>query len=99
MRKLFLQLVITCTMADALQTLRPGAEWALTGSTYSGLTWIDAAQVKPTSAEVVSAIQDCRTAAAARVAAKTQARIDVKDTNLTQAQRMQALLILLDYDQ
>lgn len=36
----------------ALQTLRPGAQWALRGDEYSGLEWIDQVQSCPTEQEV-----------------------------------------------
>ena len=44
------------TIADALQSLKPGAEWALTGDVYSGLEWLDSSQTKPTETEVNSKI-------------------------------------------
>jgi hypothetical protein len=33
-------------------TLTPGAEWALTGDTYDGLTWLDETQKQPTKKAV-----------------------------------------------
>ena len=35
--------------ADALQSLKPGAEWALRGDT---LEWLDGSQTEPTTAEI-----------------------------------------------
>jgi hypothetical protein len=40
------------TIPDALQALRPGAEWVLRGAEYSGLEWLDTVQTKPTEQEV-----------------------------------------------
>jgi hypothetical protein len=40
------------TIIDALQSLRPGAEWSLHGDNYAGLEWFDKSQSKPTEAEV-----------------------------------------------
>ena len=37
--------------ADALQALKPGAEWVLRGTEYSGLEWMDSGQ-QPTEQEV-----------------------------------------------
>ena len=37
------------TKADALQSLRPGAEWVLRGD---DLEWLDAQQARPTDAEI-----------------------------------------------
>ena len=39
-------------IAEALNSLIPNAEWALDGETYSGLTWLDSNQTKPTESEV-----------------------------------------------
>lgn len=36
---------------EALQDLRPGAEWTLYGNTYEGLIWLDKIQPKPTKLE------------------------------------------------
>lgn len=36
---------------EALMELKPGAEWKLSGSEYSGLEWLDKVQTKPTKAE------------------------------------------------
>ena len=43
-------------LADALQSLKPGAEWVLRGSNYSGLEWLDSSQTKPTETEVTNKI-------------------------------------------
>ena len=39
----------------ALQTLKPGAEWVLRGTEYSGLEWMDSGQ-QPTEQEVKAKI-------------------------------------------
>ena len=39
-------------VSHALQALKPGAEWTLIGSAYSGLEWLDSGQTKPTETEV-----------------------------------------------
>lgn len=46
------------TLTDALQEMRPNAEWTMTGDTYAGLNWIDAVQTKPTEAEINTYITD-----------------------------------------
>ncbi len=43
-------------VADALQKIRPGAEWTLSGEAYEGLTWVDPRTTKPTKSEVAAAI-------------------------------------------
>ena len=40
------------TIIEALQALRPKAEWNLIGFDYSGLEWLDKTQTKPTEQEV-----------------------------------------------
>ena len=39
-------------ISDALQILRPGAEWNISGNLYSKLEWLDKTQTKPTEEEV-----------------------------------------------
>ena len=39
-------------VTDALKSLKPGAEWNCIGETYSGITWLDSRQTKPTESEV-----------------------------------------------
>ncbi len=41
----------------ALQSLRPGAQWALSGDSYDGLTWLDDTASKPSEEEVSAEIQ------------------------------------------
>ena len=40
------------TIVEALQSLRPNANWSLIGNTYDGLDWIDESQTKPTEEEI-----------------------------------------------
>ena len=51
----------------ALQALKPGAEWTLRGSDYSGLEWLDSSQTKPTETEVNSKISELDNAEAMRL--------------------------------
>lgn len=37
---------------DAINSLRPGAQWHLVGTQYSGLNWLDEEQTKPTQQEI-----------------------------------------------
>ena len=43
---------------EALQALKPEAEWVLRGENYSGLEWLDSSQTKPTETEVNSKISE-----------------------------------------
>ena len=43
---------------EALQALKPGAQWSLSGEDYSGLTWLDSSQTQPTETEVNSKISE-----------------------------------------
>lgn len=40
-------------IADALTSLRPGAEWILNGNNYADLEWLDQVQTKPTEQEII----------------------------------------------
>ena len=44
------------TIESAIDTLRPGASWAIRGDIYAGLEWLDVGQSKPTEAEVAAAM-------------------------------------------
>ena len=37
---------------EALQSLKPGAQWALRGDDLSGLEWLDSGQTMPTETEI-----------------------------------------------
>jgi len=54
-------------IASALQALKPGAEWTLSGEDYSGLTWLDSSQTKPTETEINSKISELDDAEAMRL--------------------------------
>ena len=41
---------------SALQSLKPGAEWVLRGTEYSGLEWLDSGQTKPTETEITNKV-------------------------------------------
>ena len=43
------------SIGQALQALKPGAQWVLSGEDYSGLTWLDSGQ-QPTEQEVKAKI-------------------------------------------
>ena len=51
----------------ALQSLKPGAQWVLRGTEYSGLEWLDSSQTKPTETEVNSKISELNNAEAMRL--------------------------------
>ena len=43
-------------IGQALQALKPGAEWSCIGDTYAGITWLDSSQTKPTETEVTNKV-------------------------------------------
>ena len=51
----------------ALMSLKPGAEWVLRGTEYSGLEWHDTTQTKPTEAEINNKISELNSAEAMRL--------------------------------
>jgi len=50
------------TIIDALIALSPRAEWSLDGEDYSGLTWLDKSQTKPTEEELNNKISELKAA-------------------------------------
>ena len=54
-------------ITHALQALKPGAQWVLRGTDYSGLEWLDSSQTKPTETEVNSKIASLDSAEAMRL--------------------------------
>lgn len=42
----------TITIADALQSIRPGSQWTVADNSYANLNWLDQVQPKPTEQEV-----------------------------------------------
>lgn len=43
-------------LTQALQDLRPNAQWSLIGDSYEGIEWFDENQSKPTKEEIEHAI-------------------------------------------
>jgi len=54
-------------ITHALIALKPGAQWVLRGSDYSGLEWLDSSQTKPTETEVNSKIAELDNAEAMKL--------------------------------
>ena len=44
------------SLADGLQSLRPGAQWSMSGNEYSGITWHDTEQTIPTIVELMTEV-------------------------------------------
>lgn len=94
--KTFVGILLTCTIVEAIPTIRPGAEWSLNGFEYAGLKWLDKRQAKPTEQEVVQAISNCQTQEVSRKLERDQAILDAKDISKTDAQRLNALMTAID---
>ena len=47
-------------ISDAIEILRPGSKWSITGNVYSNLNWLESedGQTKPTEEEVVQKIAE-----------------------------------------
>ena len=50
------------TVTEALAALKPNAEWRMVGTEYSGLTWLDKNQTKPTEEEINAKIAELEAA-------------------------------------
>lgn len=49
------------SIADAIQSLRPSAEWTLTNNSYENLVWLDKHQSKPEEFEIKSELERLET--------------------------------------
>ena len=47
---------------EALESLKPNANWCMSGREYSGLIWQDESQTKPTEDEINAKITELKTA-------------------------------------
>lgn len=61
------------TFLDALQSLRPTAEYIIRGNEYSGIEWLDTKQSQPTEAEVNAEIAVLEAALPNKIAAENRA--------------------------
>ena len=52
---------------EALQALKPGAQWTLERYDYTGLEWLDSSQTKPTETEINNKISELDSAEAMRL--------------------------------
>ena len=48
-------------LADAINSLCPGAQWHLIGTEYSGLKWLDEEKIKPTQQEIATELARLQT--------------------------------------
>jgi hypothetical protein len=96
--KRFVGAMFICTIVEALKIAAPGAEWTLNGNDYSGLIWIDNTQAKPTRTELLTALDTCNTQEALRAEQQAAARFAVRLSTATQAQKVNAIILLLDLD-
>ena len=55
---------------EALQDLKPGAQWALRGDDLSGLEWLDSVQTMPTETEINNKILELDSAEPMRLLRK-----------------------------
>lgn len=90
MKKLLWVFVISCTVADVIPSIRPGATWNMRGKDYSGLEWRDSSQTKPTLAEVNEAIATCKAKPT-----KKQMILDAKDKTKSADERIDALIKII----
>jgi hypothetical protein len=79
------------TKADALQSLRPGAEWVLRGD---DLEWLDQNQTRPTDAEIDAEVARLTALEPARIATENRraAYIAEADPLFFKAQRGEATM-------
>ena len=62
-------------ISDALQSLRPGAQWSIDNNEYSTLNWLDESQTKPTEEEVNAKIVELTNAEPMRLLREERDRL------------------------
>lgn len=82
---------------EALNDIRPGAQWSLNGDSYNGLVWLDNNQTKPTVTELRTAKALCLEQEEARKQEIEQAYLCVKSTAPTDA-RLNAVIKIMGLD-
>ncbi len=90
--------LIICTLVQALQISRPGAQWKLDGTDYSGLEWLDIVQSKPTRIEVDNALNLCKSIEIQEKQARDQAKIDLNAKVKTDREKIEAIIRYLGLD-
>ena len=70
-------------IGDALSALRPNCEYMLEGENYSGITWLDKNQTKPTEEELNNKIQELKTAEPFRLLREERNKL-ISETDWTQ---------------
>ena len=61
-------------ISDALQSLRPGAQWSMDNNEYSTLNWLDESQTKPTEDEINAKITELTNAEPLRLFRKERTK-------------------------
>lgn len=85
-----------CSTAEAIKTVRPGAEWVMTDDSYAKLVWMDRNQSKPTEADVAQAKTGCEMARIEMETRKQSAKIVLLDETKSVDLRLKALIEYLD---
>ena len=91
-------LELSCSIEDQLNAIRPGASWVIKSGDYSGIVWNDKVQVKPTPAEMATALSNCQNTVAPQATALAQAKADLNAKGNTPAQRIDAIVKYLGLD-
>lgn len=90
-----ISLAATCNRANAIFTLRPGAEWNTRGDV---IEWIDSRTTRPTDKEINDTIAACIAQQDQDRQAKLQFKSDLNNATKTPAERINALIKYLDLD-
>ncbi len=94
-------MAIVCSLTDALQMIRPGAEWTLSGETYAGLNWIDTVQSKPMLQEIATAQTACLAAQtpAGILAGERASAISELNTGTQPLTKLERAILLVTLDE
>jgi len=91
----FQMLLLLCTISEVLPTIRPGAQWSLSGDQYEGLQWLDKAQSKPIKSEVDTAIVSCLQTDSLSKLQIADDKFQITVSTNTATQKLQSLIDLL----
>jgi hypothetical protein len=88
-----------CRTSAIIAELRPGASWSMDAENIDTLKWLDTKQTQPDKQDVLNLQNDCQIQKANREDLKKQARLTLKDASATTDEKVNALTLLLDFDE
>lgn len=82
-----------CDIPGALKDLRPGAVWSVRDTT---IEWLDKNQAQPTDQEIATDIANCQNQKVITDGQKKAAKVTLKNPAATDADKLNAVITILD---